>query len=94
MKGKVKMMTNLENVLTEKGNLKPAVAKAIKEQAREALATLGFQTMENGRLAKVLATADGKTITANVDLTIGCDTDFAKKAKAPKATVEIDNLME
>ena len=90
------MMTNLENVLTEKGNLKPAVAKAIKEQAREALATLGFKTMENGRLAKVLATADGKMITANIDLTIGCDTDFAKKAKAPKATqtVEIDNLME
>lgn len=89
------MMTNLENVLTEKGNLKPAVAKAIKEQAREALATLGFKTMENGRLAKVLATADGKTITANVDLTIGCDTDFAKKAKTSKATesVEIDKLM-
>ena len=68
----------------------------IKEQAREALATLGFKTMENGRLAKVLATADGKMITANIDLTIGCDTDFAKKAKAPKASkaVEIDNLME
>jgi len=84
-KGENKDMKELQNVLTDNGNLKAEVAKAIKAQAVSYLTDLGFDIKPNGRLAKVVATADGKDVTVNLDVAIGYDTDFSKKEKAPKA---------
>lgn len=92
-------MKDLTNVLTEKGNLKTEVSKAIKAQAIDALKEIGFDVMENGRLAKTVANAEGHAITVNLDVAVGLDTDFAKKVKAPKAKadaepVEIPSLFD
>lgn len=86
-------MTELTNVLTEKGSLKTAVAANLKDQVKNRLASLGFVTMPNGRMALEIAQCDGHIITANVDLAIGVDTNFEKKApkaKAPKVAEPID----
>ena len=86
-------MTELKNVLTEKGMLKAAVAAAIKEQGREKLASLGFKTMPNGRMALEVASTEGHVITVNLDVTVGVDTNFEKRAKSNKgaAPVEVPN---
>ena len=82
-------MTQLTNALTEKGVLKTAVAANIKAQGRAKLEELGFVTMPNCRMALEVAEADGKVITLNIDLTVGCDTNFDKKVKAAKAPKEV-----
>lgn len=83
-------MKQLTNVLTQKGLLKTEVSRQIKAQGIEKLKKLGFEVMPNGRLALVVAEADGKTITLNVDVAVGVDTNFEKKEKAPKAVKEAE----
>lgn len=83
-------MNQLSNVLTEKGFLKTDVARAIKAQAIAALNELGFEVKDNGKLAKAVATADGHTITVNLGVSVGVDTDFAKKVKAPKEKADAE----
>lgn len=67
------------SVLTEKGNLKPAVAKEIKAQAITKLEEYGFEVMPNGRLAMKVATVDGKFVTINLDVAVGFNTNFDVK---------------
>ena len=92
------IMTNLTNALTEKGNLKTGVQKAIKAQASAYLEKLGFAKQPNGKYAKIVATADGKTITVNLDMSVGLDTNFDAKPKVSqgKATqaepVQVEEL--
>lgn len=85
-------MTELQNVLTEKGSLKSAVAANLKDQVRNRLGSLGFVTMPNGRMALEIASCDGHVITANIDLAIGVDTDFAKKAPKAKVAKEVEAI--
>lgn len=92
-------MMELQNVLTEKGRLQAKVQRAIKSQATDYLVDLGFELKPNGKFAKVIATADGKDVTMNIDLAIGYGTDFSAKEKAPKAPTvsapaDIANLFE
>lgn len=83
-------MKQLTNVLTQKGLLKTEVSRQIKAQGIEKLKELGFEVMPNGRLALVVAEADGKVITLNVDIAVGVDTNFEKKEKAPKVAKEVE----
>lgn len=80
-------MKNLSNVLTEKGNLKAQVARDLRAQCGAHLESLGFVRMPNGKYAMVVADADGKTVTMNLELSVGLDTDFSAKEKSSKAKV-------
>lgn len=88
------------DVLTDKGNLKSAVASGIKNQGIAKLTEMGFVVMPNGRLALQVADTDkGDIITLNIDLTVGLNTSFEKKAPKAKATktnepVEVPNLFD
>ena len=88
----------LNDALTEKGGLKTAVAAQIKAQGRKVFEDLGFKLMPNGRMAKEVATAEGKLVTLNVDLTVGLDTNFEKKVKGAKTVeatpVEVPDLFQ
>lgn len=85
------IILNASNVLTEKGNLKSAVAAGFKSQAIGKLREMGFEVMPNGRLAYHAADVDnGSTITINLDVTVGLDTNFEKKAPKTKVTKEVE----
>lgn len=84
-------MVQLTDALTEKGVLKSAIAKGLKEQvAMKKLEVAGFVKMPNGQYALDLAEADGKLVTATVQLSISLDKDYSPKAKtkATKASTE------
>jgi hypothetical protein len=78
----------LVNALTDKGNLKSAVQKAVKNQASAHLQELGFALMPNGKFAMPIATASGKVITVNLEMSVGLDTNFEKKAVAKTTSHE------
>ena len=67
------------SVLTDKGNLKPAVAKEIKAQGIAKLQEYGFEVMPNGRLAMKVAMVNGKFVTINIDVAVGYNTCFGVK---------------
>ena len=62
-------LVQLTGVLTEKGNLKQAVAKDLKDQA---LANLleGFEKTPKGDYVKAVAMADHKTVYVRANLSI------------------------
>lgn len=86
-------MKSISNALTEKGNLKSAVQKAIKEQSAQYLEQCGFTRMPNGKFAMVLADAAGKVVTMNLEMSVGLDTNFAAK-EVKVAPVKLSDPIE
>lgn len=83
--------------LTEKGNLKSGVQKAIREQAIKSLIDSGYELKPNGKLSKVIGTIGENVISTNIEVSIGLNTNFEKKATASRTpketeTVEVPNL--
>lgn len=87
----------LENVLTDAGNLKSGVHKKIRGQLAEKMKELGFETTPNGNMAMQIAEADGKPVYARVDAVVTMHDPFVekeKKKKPVKEDVELPDLFE
>ena len=78
--------------LTDNGNLKSGVRKAIYEQAVKSLTDNGYELKPNGKLSKVIGTIGENVITSNIELAIGLNTKFEKKAVASKTAKETEPI--
>lgn len=82
----------LDNV-TEKGNLRPVAAKALKDVEIAAMLDAGFELTPKGELVKAVATMpDGKTVYARVGLSISTATNLFDEPTT-KATADTPALV-
>lgn len=93
-------VVTLSDSTTDTGRLKNSVLLNLRSQAVKRLEEYGFTKAENGKMYMPIALTDkGGSITINLDVSIGVDTDFKKKptksgrGRTAKA-VEVPNLFE
>jgi hypothetical protein len=79
--------------LTEKGNLKSGVQKAIREQAIKSLIECGYELKPNGKLSKVIGTIGENVISTNIEVSIGLNTNFERKATANRTPKETETVV-
>lgn len=84
---------NIDNALTEGGNLKTQVHKNLKEQVGGLIeSALGFEETPNGSYALPIASAGGKTIYARIDYVVTLADPFVEKAPAPRKRKETEDI--